>query len=93
MDYLRKDLIDMGEQEKLDIIRIIRDEIAELKDYLDAKYASKDSLAQAVLDRTRHCEIREAKLDAKFKPVYYGLGIILLFIVSKYGMEIMGYIK
>ena len=77
----------MSEQERIDIIRTIRDEITLLKDFLDAKYASKDALAKAVQDRNDLCKIREEKLDNKFKPVYGMLIIIILFLVAKYGID------
>ena len=82
----------MGEQEKLDIIRTIRDEINLLKDYLEVKYATNESLQKAKDNRDSYCLFRETNLNKKFKPIYVGLGITILFLVANNGENFLNLI-
>jgi len=82
----------MSEQEKLDIIRVIREELQAHRDYADVKYATNIALTQAKDARDAFCLIREEKLDRKFRPVYGMLGFLILFLVAKYGFEIFNII-
>ena len=82
----------MSEEERINIIRTIRDEINMLKDYLDVKYSTKIELDMARKEREVVCQAREEKLDKKFKPIYAMLVIILLFLATKYGAEILSLI-
>ena len=82
----------MSEQEKLNIINTIREELAILKDFLDVKYATKVELDSARKTRDKHCFRAGISIDKKFVPIYYGLGIIILFLAGTHGMKFMEFI-
>ena len=82
----------MGEQEKLDIIRVIREELTQFKDYLEVKYSTKEDLNQAKENRDNFCIVREKKLDDKFAPVYGMLIVIILFLASVHGVAFINFI-
>ena len=80
----------MGEQEKLDIIRVIREELQAHRDYADVKYATNESLNKAKDNRDTSCEIHRttftamvkeinttlAKMDKQFMWMMFGLVIV-----------------
>jgi hypothetical protein len=89
----------MSEQEKIDIITFIKgelkhlnDNIESIKDFIDVKYATKHELNLAKETRDAFCLVREDKIDKKFIPVYIMLGALLLFMVAKYGVEVLSLI-
>ena len=75
----------MSEQEKLNIINTIREELAILKDFLDVKYATKEELTHAKDTRDKMCLLEGDKIDKQFRPMYYMLGVIILFLASTQG--------
>ena len=79
----------MTDNERRDIIRTIRDEINMLKDFLDVKYATRESLQEAKERRDEFCLIREKKLDDKFKPLYKMLAVIIGFLLVTNGKELL----
>ena len=92
MNILGRKGVLMGEQEKLDIIRVIREELTQFKDYLEVKYSTKADLNQAKENRDNFCIVREKKLDDKFTPVYGMLTIIILFLASVHGVAFINFI-
>jgi hypothetical protein len=82
----------MSEQEKIDWLKAIRDEIAILKDYLEVKYATNESLQKAKDNRDAFCLVREANLNKKFNPIYLGIGVIILFLVMNNGENFLNLI-
>jgi hypothetical protein len=46
----------MSEQEKIDIIRVIREELQAHRDYADVKYATNEALNKAKDNRDMSCE-------------------------------------
>jgi transcription elongation factor GreA-like protein len=53
----------MSEQEKIDIIRVIREELQSHRDYADVKYATNVALNQAKEARDVACELHRDKLN------------------------------
>jgi hypothetical protein len=84
----------MSEQEKIDIIRVIREELQSHKDYADVKYATNEALNEAKNNRDTTCEAHRAtftecvtdikstlnKMDKQF--IYMMVGLIGVGIIA-----------
>jgi hypothetical protein len=59
----------MGEQEKLDIIRVIREELQAHRDYADVKYATNEALNKAKDNRDMSCEVHRITFTNMVKEI------------------------
>jgi hypothetical protein len=80
----------MSEQEKIDIIRVIREELQAHRDYADIKYATNESLNNAKIARDNSCDIHKqsfttcvglineklAKIDKQLIYMMFGILIV-----------------
>ena len=80
----------MSEQEKLDIIRVIREELQAHRDYADIKYATNEALNKAKNNRDVSCDVHRQslttcvalineklnKMDKQFIYMMFGIVIV-----------------
>jgi hypothetical protein len=80
----------MSEQEKLNIIRVIREELQSHRDYADVKYATNEALNKAKDNRDLSCEVHRtnftnmvkeinttlAKMDKQFIYIMFSITVV-----------------